>query len=167
VTTADAAAADLATRVREGRRLWRELLSQAGDRIDEPGPMGEWTFGDLAGHLLAWRNRTISRLEAAARGEPEPAAPWPSELDDDDSINTWLREQDRGRSAGELIDAYDASFERLAAAVEALPAGMVEDRGAFPWLEGKALSSVDPTGHLREEHETAVRAWLAGRSAAS
>ena len=27
--------------------------------MTEPGPMGEWTFKDLAAHLLGWRERTI------------------------------------------------------------------------------------------------------------
>ena len=44
---------------------WRALVEEVGrNRMNEPGPMGEWTFGDRAGHLLGWRNRTIARLEA-------------------------------------------------------------------------------------------------------
>ena len=159
----DTAEAVFAARVRDSRQVWRDLVAEVGDRVDEPGPMGDWTFGDVAGHLLAWRNRTIARLEAAGRGEAEPRAPWPTDLEGDDPINTWIRERDRGRSAAELIDAYDASFERLATAVEALPAGLAGDPNAFPWLEGNPLSTVDPVGHLRDDHEPAVRAWLAGR----
>ena len=162
---ADNPQAIFAARVRDSRQVWRDLVAEVGDRVDEPGPMGDWTFGDLAGHLLAWRNRTITRLEAAGRGESEPAAPWPSELgDDDDAINSWIREQDRARSAAEMIDAYDASFERLAAAAEALPAELVNDPQAFPWLDGSALGTVDPLGHLRSEHEATVREWLSSAS---
>ena len=158
-------AEDLVGRVRAGQQAWRELVAEVGDRVDEPGPMGEWTFGDLAGHLLAWRNRTIARLEAAGRREPEPASPWPAGLDDDDVINDWFRQQDQGRSAADLIAAYDQSFGRLAKAVEVLPPGMVTDPEAFPWLEGTPLAQVDPTSHLTEEHEPAIRAWLGGRTA--
>ncbi|HYM85011.1 MAG TPA: maleylpyruvate isomerase N-terminal domain-containing protein [Candidatus Dormibacteraeota bacterium] len=152
-----------AARIRGDRQLWRELVAAVGDRTDEPGPMGDWTFGDLAGHLAGWRERLISRLEAAARGEPEPQPPWPAELDDDDRINDWIHERDRGRSAKELIADYDSSFERLAVAVEALPPRLLEDPAAFGWMGGEALRDADPTGHLREEHEPTVRAWLAGR----
>jgi hypothetical protein len=161
---ADTPQAEFAARLRDSRQVWRDLVAEVGDRVDDPGPMGAWTFGDLAGHLLAWRNRTIARLEAAGRGEPEPPAPWPKDLEGDDAINSWIREQDRGRSAAEMIDAYDASFERLGAAVEALPAELVSDPNAFPWLEGNALGTIDPLGHLREEHEPTVRAWLSSRS---
>jgi hypothetical protein len=63
-----------------------------------------------------------------------------------------------------MIDAYDESFERLGTAAEALPAELVSDPNAFPWLEGNALGTIDPLGHLREEHEPTVRAWLSSRS---
>ena len=68
------AKADALARIDAERRYWRDLVAEVGeDRMDEPGPMGEWTFKDLAAHLLGWRQRTIARLEAAAAGEREPA----------------------------------------------------------------------------------------------
>ena len=92
--------------IRADQRFWRDLAAEVGPgRYAEPGPMGEWSFGDMAGHLLGWRKRTIARLEAAARGEPEPAPPWPAAMDDamddDATINAWIHEQHAGRSAGE------------------------------------------------------------------
>jgi hypothetical protein len=123
--------------------------------------MGEWTFGDMAGHLLGWRNRTISRLEAAGRGEPDPAPPWPAELpaDDDDAINDWIREQHAGRSAEQNVADYDASYDRLAAAIESISESQAHDPAAFPWI-GEPLVNVDFTGHLHDEHVPSVRAWL-------
>jgi uncharacterized protein (TIGR03083 family) len=145
------------------QQFWRDLAAEVGPaRYAEPGPMGDWTFGDLAGHLLGWRNRTISRLDALARGEPEPPAPWPSELGDDDGvINDWIREHDSGRSPEELVAAYDRSYDRLIAAIDAVSDDRLTDPDAFPWLEG-ALVDADFTGHLHEEHVPAVRAWLDG-----
>src|SRR5262245_32410620 len=111
--------------------------------------MGDWNFGDMAGHLLGWRNRTITRLDALGRGEPEPAPPWPAELDDDDVINDWIREQDFGRSPGELVAAYDRSYDRLATAIDAVPGEKLTDPAAFPWLEGP-LVDADFTAHLHD-----------------
>ena len=147
--------------LRADQQFWRDLANEVGPaRYAEPGPMGEWTFGDMAGHLLGWRNRTISRLDALGRGEAEPAPPWPSELgDDDDVINDWIREQDAGRSPDELVAAYDRSYDRLAAAIDAVPRDKLTDPTAFPWLEG-TLVDADFTSHLHEEHVPAVRAWL-------
>lgn len=155
--------ADAAARVREDQRFWRAIVAEVGrDRMEEPGPMGEWTFRDLVGHLAGWRRRMVDRLEAAVRGEPEPAAPWPSDLQDDDAINLWIREQDRGRSLDELLTEYDESFEWVARAIEALPQDVATDPAAFPWMEG-AVVDADFTGHLHEEHLPAIRAWLATR----
>ena len=125
--------ADQISSIRADQRFWRDLAAEVGpDRYAEPGPMGEWSFADMAGHLVGWRNHTIARLEAAGRGEPEPAAPWPSEIVDDDrfsgpdladpvTINAWIHEQHAGRSPEQLVGDYDASYDRLIAAIEALP----------------------------------------------
>ena len=84
--------------IRADQQFWRDLAAEVGPaRYAEPGPMGDWSFGDMAGHLVGWRNRTIARLEAAARGEADPPAPWPAELPDDDAINVWIHDQHAGR----------------------------------------------------------------------
>ncbi len=146
--------------IRADQRFWRSLAAEVGpERYGEPGPMGDWSFGDMAGHLLGWRERTIARLEAAAHTDDDPPPPWPAELDDDDRINDWMRAQHSGRSPEELVQAYDASFERLAAALEALPEARLADPDAFPWAGGPLLD-VDFTGHLHQEHVPSVRAWL-------
>jgi hypothetical protein len=147
--------------VRAERASWADLVAEIGeDRMTEPGPMGEWTFKDLSAHLLGWRDRTIARLEAAAEGRPEPPAPWPAELDDDDSINAWIQERSRDRSVREVLDDIDQSYARLANAIAALPEEMVTDPDAFPWLGGQALADRELFGHLHDEHEPSIRAWL-------
>ena len=152
--------AELIGALREDQQFWRSLAAEVGpDRYTEPGPMGDWSFGDMAGHLLGWRDRTIRRLEAAADGAPEPANPWPADLDDDDIINDWIHEQHAGRPAEQLVAGYDASYDRLIDALERIPEVRVTDPDAFPWAGG-ALVSAAFTGHLHDEHVPAVRAWL-------
>ena len=90
--------------IRADQQLWRDLAAEVTPaRYAEPGPMGEWSFADMAGHLTGWRNRTIARLGAFGRGEPDPPNPWPAELDaagdGDDRINDWIHAQHAGRSA--------------------------------------------------------------------
>ena len=154
--------AEQLTALHADQQFWRDLAAEVGpDRYGDPGPMGEWSFGDMAGHLLGWRNRTIARLEAAARGEPEPPAPWPATLDDDDAINPWMREQHADRSPEQLVAAYDASYDRLAAAIDALSDAQLTEPDAFPWL-GEPLVDADFTSHLHDEHVEGVRAWLDG-----
>ena len=121
--------------------------------------MGEWSFGDMAGHLLGWRNRTIRRLEALGSGRPDPASPWPPELDDDDRINDWIRANHADRTPDELVADYDASYDRLIAALRSVPDAQLTDPHLVPWID-TALVDVDFTDHLHDEHVPDVRAWL-------
>jgi len=123
--------------------------------------MGDWTFKDVAAHLTGWRRRTVARLAAAADGEPEPPAPWPASLDEDDPINDWIHERTKDRPAAELLAESDAVYDDFVAAIRALPIEALTDRGRFPWLEGEALADADFAGHLNE-HEPDIRRWLAG-----
>lgn len=158
------ATAKSADGLRADQRVWRALVDEVGrDRMDEPGPMGEWTFKELTSHLAGWRQRRIAELEAVAAGTPRPPDPWPAGLGDDDRINDWIRERDRYRSLEDVLADYDKSFERLAAAIEALPEAVSSDPGFFPWSDGVPIAEGDFTGHLHDEHLPDIRAWLERR----
>jgi hypothetical protein len=147
--------------LRADQELWRRLAAEVGpERYAEPGPMGEWSFGDMAGHLSGWRERTIDRVLALGRGEPEPTPPWgvePEGEDEVDKVNEWIREQHVGRSPEQLVADYDGSYDRLIEALEAVPPDV--QTAVAPWA-GQPLVEVDFTGHLHEEHLEPVRAWL-------
>lgn len=155
----------LIERIRREQRVWRDLVAEVGrERMMEPGPMGQWTFKDLVSHLAAWRNRTLARLEAAAAGQGEPAPPWPADLKDDDPINAWIRERDQHRSLDEVLADYDSSFDRLAAVAKRLPDDALTRPGYFSWMGDVAFADAPLFGHLHDEHEPAIRRWLASRS---
>lgn len=149
------------------REAWETLLAEVGEaRMLEPGAMGDWTFKDLVAHLSGWRARSIARIEAAGRGEPDPAPPWPAELEtDDDAVNDWIYQQNADRLLGVVVDESRETYARLSEAIQLLPEERLNDPAAFPWLEGQALGPAivggDYFGHLHEEHEPAIRAWLA------
>ena len=152
--------------IRTDQQFWRRLAVEVGpERYAEPGPMGEWSFGDLAGHLVGWRNRTLTRLEAFSRGEPDPPNPWPAELDDaatlddDDSINAWIHAQHAGRSSPELVGRLDASYDRLVAILEGLSEAVLADPATTARF-GTSLLDVDFGHHLHDEHVPGVRSWL-------
>lgn len=147
--------------LRADQAFWRALAAEVGPaRYAEPGPMGEWSFADMAGHLTGWRERTINRVLAHGRGEPEPAPRWPADLDADDDVdqvNDWIQARLAGRPPEELVAEYDASYDRLIAALETVPP---DRQAAVAEWAGAPLVEVDFTGHLHEEHVEPVRAWL-------
>ncbi len=150
-----------ASGIRADQQLWRDLAAEDGpDRYAEPGPMGAWSFADLAGHLVGWRNRTIARLQALARDEPDPAPPWPADLDDDDRINEWIHAHHEGQPPAELVEDYTASYDQLLGTLRLIPDAKLTDPNAIPWMEGESLVDQTFTGHLHDEHLPTVRAWL-------
>lgn len=162
--TATKTKADLLTRIEEEREYWHRLIAKIDpEQMEEPGPMGEWSFKDLTAHLVGWRDLTIARLDAAGRGDEDPSPPWPENLVEDDAINRWIYQQSADRPVAEVLEAADSSYQRLASAVAALSEDDVSTLGRFPWLEGQALAEIDFFGHLHEEHEPDIHAWLASR----
>jgi hypothetical protein len=145
---------------------WEELVGKISpERMLEPAFAGGWTFKDLIAHLNGWRSRSLDRIEAAERGQPDPPPPWPAELTDDDSINAWIHEQSQERLLMDVLTDASGSFARLRDAVEVLPEDELFDPKRFPWMDGTSLGdaivSGDFFGHLHEEHLPDIRAWLA------
>ena len=155
------------------REGWEALVAEVGEgRMTEPGVTESWSFKDVTAQLNGWRRPTVDRLEAAVRGVPTPPPPWPSELDEDsdaglDQINRCMHERDQHRSVRDVLEESRRQFRRLHAAVEALPERDLLELGRFAWMGGEPLVAVlrGSFGHLHEEHEPAIRAWLAARSA--
>jgi hypothetical protein len=152
------------------RAAWRELVTTVGtDRMNEPGPMGDWTFKDLAAHLTGWRQYSIARIVAVHRGEGVPPPPWPQEFTTDDEINEWIYAREHDRPLDAVLADADATFTRLHAIVETMNDEELTDPTRFPWMEGRSLSDVIISryyfAHLHEEHEPDLRAWLDSRNA--
>ena len=153
------------------RAAWEDLLGEVGeDRMLEPGPVDGWSFKDLVAHLVGWDRKSLARLEAVARDQPPPAPPWPAELDEDrdtDAVNAWIQEHYRDRLLGEVLQDSRETYARLGAVVAMLPEGALDEVGRFPRAEtaslGAALTDGTFFGHLHEEHEPAIREWLAAR----
>lgn len=155
---------DLIRQIHDERAAWNALLTEVGeDRMEEPGPMGDWTFKDLAAHLLGWREQTIQRFEAGPDGNPPK--PWPASLETDDEINAWIRDQHRDRPLRDVLADTDRSYERLADLIATMPEDdlMTPGRFGFEGMEDTALVDADLFGHLHEEHEPSIRAWLQTR----
>jgi len=162
---------ELVQQIHDERATWHALLAEIGeDRMEEPGPMGDWTFKDLAAHLSVWGERTLARLEAGPAGKTPPP-PWPvamgseDEITDWDEVNNWIYEQHRDRPLHDVLTERDRSYERFATLIETMPEDdlMTPGRFGFDGMEEKPLVEGDFFGHLHEEHEPSIREWLQTR----
>ena len=154
---------ELLNELQEEYQQWKALLDQIGPaRMDLPGVTGHWSIKDIVAHLTGWRRRTVARLQAAQRGEPEPPPPWPANLQTDDEINAWIYDANHERSVGEILDESHRVFQHLLTAVEGLPDKVLMDvQHYLPWLEGNPFSAAAIFSHFHDEHEPDMRAWLA------
>jgi hypothetical protein len=145
--------------------LWRmraateQFVAEAGpNRLTLPGAAGYWTIRDVIAHLTAWRWWSVARLEGAVR-DAEPTPPWDSALSEEneadiDRINQGFYEATRDQSIDELLRDSRATFDRLEAALLALPEADLFAPGRYPWLGGYPAAAI-VTGsaeHLFVDH---------------
>lgn len=158
----------LLEQIERERIAWERLLADVGEqRMLQPGATGDWSFKDVVAHLNGWRAKTIENLEAAVAGRAPAPPPWPEDFDEDvedqvDQINDWIYTTNRDRPLDQVLAEYRASFERMRAAVVALPERNLIEEGYYSWLGDRSLAMVIDSsfGHLHEEHEPVLRSWL-------
>jgi len=161
---------DLLAQIERERVLWEQLVAEVVEyRMLEPGATGEWTFKDVVAHLNGWRSKTLARLDAARDGNAPAAPPWPAHLSEEDDvkeINAWIYEANRNRPLHEILDEYHRSFSHMRDVVSALSERELTEPGRYDWMESAPLAAVITAsfGHLHEEHEPALRAWLNRRT---
>ena len=140
---------------------WKRLLDNIGEaHMTEPGVAGEWSIKDIVAHLTGWRRRTVGRLQAALKREPEPAPPWPPHLQTDDEINAWINASNRDRPLADILQESDVVFQQLVDTLSAFPEAELLDPNRFGWTGGEPLSGAAFFAHFHDEHESDMRAWL-------
>lgn len=151
------------------QRQWEAFLEAFGStRMDQPDVTGPWSMKDVVAHLTGWNHHLVARLQAAQRGEPEPSPPWPAHLQDEDHINAWIYEANRGRSVSDVLDESHLIFQRLLASIESLPEDVridtieaSSDREFYlVWVGDKRFPVGEFFDHFRDDHEPDIRAWL-------
>ena len=158
--------AELLSGLEDEYQTWLALLDEIGpQRMDRPGVAGDWSIKDVVAHLTGWRRRTVGRLQAVARGEPEPPLPWPAALKTDDEINDWIYRSSQDLSVREVLHQSDAVFRQMVAALEAIPEATLANGSQFPWMDGQPFDAAAFFGHFHEEHEADMRAWLSRQHA--
>lgn len=159
---------ELLNRMQKEHQQWEALLERIDpSRMDEVGVNSGWSFKDLLAHLIPDGLRYTANLQAFQRNEPEPPPPWPAHLQNDDEINAWIYETNRGRSVSEILENSQHMFQNLFTAVKELPDDIKietvhqgERTHYFVCLGEQRVQPGYIFDHFHEDHEQDVQAWL-------
>jgi len=155
------------TMLREEFNRWEDLLfSLSEEQITAPHLPSNLSIKDVTGHLRAWQQISVARLEAALLDKEPEFRGWPEGLDPDahnnlEQINAWIHETYREQPWSSVYRDWREGFLRFLELGEAIPETELFDTGRYRWLEGDALSAV-LTGSYEhhEEHLESLVDWL-------
>lgn len=127
---------------------WQTLLAglneeQLGNRVLPAG----LSIKDQIGHLHAWQQISIARLEAVVE-EREPIMPaWLGDLAPDahenlERINAWIHVHYRDEPWADVYAAWQSGFQRFLLLAAAIPEADLFDTGRYRWLGGYAPADV-------------------------
>ena len=162
--------------LREEFERWQEVLAGLNEaQITDPRMPDNRSIKDDVGHLWAWQQRTIARVEAAVNGRDPVFPAWPAGLDPDDEeegntnqINAWIYESNREQSWSTVRSNWTQGFQRLLELAESVTERDLLDSGKYPWLNGRPLALIPlATYDHHQEHLDVLLAWLRRHQAAS
>lgn len=134
--------------LRRTRRMTRAALEpldpEAMVHDDEPA----WRVRDVLGHLGVWNGEAARSLEAHAAGGQYTCIASAGFYDD---YNEQAASERRAWSMADVWAEYEATHDRLEAAVAAMPPDRWDTPIQYPWTE---LGSVVGLVVLMTEHET-------------
>ena len=149
--------------LQEEYQKFEVFLDQIGEALmEQPGVAGDWSMKDIVAHLTGWNRWLVIRLEAAQRGEPEPASPWPANVQEEDEINAWIYESSRESSLRKILDDMQQVHQQLLAFVEGLSDDVrIERDWRLVWFGDQRFPAGEFFDHFHDDHEPDIRAWLA------
>ena len=162
---------EIMTMLRKEFELWEDMLSQLSEKqLTTANLPGGMSIKDELGHLWAWQQLSIARLDAALHDKEPEFDLFPDELDseveeDTDAINAWIYKINEAKSWETMHGEWKDGFLKVIALADAISADDWFDAKKYPWLNGYALSAV-LTGtheHHYEDHRLPLLEWLHGR----
>jgi uncharacterized damage-inducible protein DinB len=175
VTATTLSKTDVLARFDQERMVWERLLAEVGEeRMEQPGVTGEWTFKDVVAHLNGWRRRWVDRIDAAGRGVEPPPTEWAAEVPEIEGetedemaerVNAWLYARSRDQPLTEILAESRRQWDSLREMIAAWSEADLNDPARAPWNTDDSVAQLvlngDMFSHFHEEHEPAIRAWLA------
>jgi hypothetical protein len=136
------------TELRDVFNRWEALLAGLSEAqlITRQLP-AELSVKDLVGHLRAWQQISIARLEAAQHNREPDYSAWPPHLrpgpdEPLEEINAWIHATYLDQPWPAVHQAWRDGFLRFLELAEATPEDDLNPPGKYPWLDGYPLSVV-------------------------
>ena len=149
------------TELRDEQAAWEALLNEIGEaHMTQPEVAGGWSIKDIVAHVTGWRRRSVRRLQALLKHEPDFSPPWPPELREDDEINAWIYQANCNRSLAEVLSESRDVFQQLVETLDAFSEDGLRDLRRILGLEEEQVSGSLFFAHFHQEHEPDMRAWL-------
>ena len=149
--------------LRQERARWEALVAEVGQgRMETPSSLGDWSFKDTVAHLTTWWRWHVARVAAVRRGEPPVEHPSQRDVQ---VINRWIYIMNRDRPLADVLRDASAAWQEFEAGLAAIEEQDLMEPGRYPGLDGQALGRYEVhffANHFHEEHEPAIREWLAG-----
>jgi hypothetical protein len=147
---------------------WQALLAKLEeDQITIRRLPAALSIKDVVGHLHAWQQISITRLEAA-HADREPIFPvWLGGLEPDadenlEHINATIHAAYLDRPWSTVHSAWQSGFLRTLELAAALPESDMFDSSRYSWLGGYTVADVlvGSYTHHQEEHYEPLVTWL-------
>lgn len=139
---------DTLTELRRLLAEWEALLaSKTEAEIMTPAAGSDWSIKDVIGHLRAWQQVSIARMEAGKSGS-EPIFPdWsggqnPDAYDNPQDLNDRIYTIYHPQPWSQVYTAWHDGFVHFLELGESIPPHTRGDKEKFPWLYGNSLDDV-------------------------
>jgi uncharacterized protein (TIGR03083 family) len=141
----------------EYRRFHATIARLTPDQLHTPGVVGSWSIIDVIAHFIAHEQFALRELAHARQGEVyDPAE------NDTDTVNGRAVAEHRHRSVDEVLQAWDASYRQVVAAVRALSAADFDPAGPVAQVLDDSIDGAlgNNTYDHYVEHLPAIEAWV-------
>ncbi len=147
----------LARLARSYQRVIATLAPLTPAQLGTPGVVGDWSIKDVLAHFIAHEQFALAELDHARRGQRyEPG------MADLDTINARAVAERQGKPAIAVLRDWQASYQQVVAAVQALPEADFDPAGPLAQALGDTIDGALGNNSYEHyaEHLPAIEAWL-------
>lgn len=131
-------------------------------QLEATGVVDDWSIKDLLAHFIAHEQFALAELDHARRGERYDPGPGGS-----DAINARAVAERRQDSGASVLRDWQASYQRLVSAVQALSDADFDPAGPLAQALGDTIDGALGNNSYEHyaEHLPAIEDWLRARGA--